>query len=527
MDQLSSGTDDITSETGLTIASATTLPMTSPSYSTMTVTYSQVSYIEVYYQTSDQSLSLIENNNLIVTPDLTCSPSGVTSIAYSLASYNGATVPSWISINSSSGQLTVTAPYVDSDTEYDFYINSSITGVSTVYQKIIKLTVKNWKVTMWLKCKSTDVNIWELYQVSAQAQALVATSQSIVGATSGITAASSMMNSSSLTSLWSMINQVQMFFMLLLTRSFIPHEIEVTITGQGFAINPSDYIPFKSIGSSERYIDKFKFDLSNSQLETFGIESDSSFYNVYPTISSLLTGVAIHIFLYTLSKIVFKWRSNRWPWFIKFLKWIINKILNILTFGFYIRTLLETNQFLLISSINEIYQFNTYGAKRIISLIFAFFVLYICIMMFVFVFYLTFSSYKMKDEGHSKLGEFFAGLKLQKKFRVYVLFLIARRTIFVIVLVTFVSFSSTTVTSILSVLQAIYILSLILLRPFDETKGNLIETINEFYLFLLIFPLVFLTIESKWVGPISTIYMWTLSSNSIVVFLIILGNLLN
>ena len=523
MDQLTSGTDDITSETGLTIASATTLAMTSPSYSTMAVTYNQVSYIEVYYQTSDQSLSLIENNNLIVTPDLTCSPSGVTSIAYSLGSYNGATVPSWVSINSSSGQLTVTAPYVDSDTEYDFYINSSITGVSTVYQKIIKLTVKNWKVTMWLKCKSTDVNIWELYQVSAQAQALVATSQSIVGATSGITAASSMMNSSSLTSLWSMINQVQMFFMLLLTRSFIPHEIEVTITGQGFAINPSDYIPFKSIGSSERYIDKFKFDLSNSQLETFGIESDSTLFNFYSTIISLLAGAAIHIFLYIFSKIVLKLRPNKWSWFVKILKWIVVKVLNIMTFGFYIRTLLETNQLLLISSINEIYLFNTNETLRIVSLVIAFVGLYVCIMLFAFVFYLTFSSYKTEEEGHSKLGEFFAGLKLQKKFRIYILLLIARRAIFVVVLVTLVTFTSKTITWILSVLQMIYVLSLIFLRPFEEAKGNLIEIINEIYVFALLSPLIFLTVESKWVDPISSIYMWTLSSNSMVIFFIICG----
>ena len=528
MDVLSTGNYDVASESGISISAASSQSVTTSgtSYTNQSIIYSQYSSTSVYYQINDQSLSVIENNNLIITPDLSCSPSGSTSIVYSISDYNGATAPSWITINSNSGELTIKAPDLNTDTEYDFYINSSISGISSVVQKIIKLTVKNCKVTMWLKWKSSDVNLCDIYQVSSQAQAIATTSQSIVGATSGVTAASSMMNSSSLTSLWSMINQVQMFFLLLLTRSFIPHDIEVTITGQGFAINPSDYVPLKSIGSSRNYIEKFKFELSNTQLEPVGINSDSTIFNIYPTVITILAGAIFHLIIYMISKILMRWKLNWWSWLTKALKGILNKILNILTFGFYIRTLLETQQFLLISAINEIYQFNTNGTLRIISLTFAIIVVYTYIFMFSLVFYLSFSSYKMIEKEHNKLGEFFAGLKLHKKFRLYILFLILRRTMFVVVLIVLVTFTSTTVIWILASLQLIYLTILLYLRPFEEVKGNLIEIINEIYILFLISPLIFLSTESKWVGPIQSIYIWTLSSNSMIVFLVIISKLI-
>ena len=100
----------------------------------------------------DESISVIENNNSEYTPNLSCSTTGSTSISHSIGDYNDTNLaPDWVSINSSSGVLTIKAPNVSSDTEYYFYINSKITGVSNSIKKLIKLTVLNC-IVVKLKC---------------------------------------------------------------------------------------------------------------------------------------------------------------------------------------------------------------------------------------------------------------------------------------------------------------------------------------------------------------------------------------
>ena len=142
---LSSGVKDILSDTPATISSATTQTVGSGSYTNQSVSYSVSSSTisDVLYQTSDQSLSIIENTSSSVTPILPCSSSGSTSITYSLSAYNGGTVPSWVTINSSTGTLTLTALNVSADTEFDFYVDSAIAGVTNPVKKLIKLTVLN------------------------------------------------------------------------------------------------------------------------------------------------------------------------------------------------------------------------------------------------------------------------------------------------------------------------------------------------------------------------------------------------
>ena len=78
----------------------------------------------------------------------------------SISSYGSSTVPSWITINSLTGVLTITAPNVSADTEFYFYATSSITGVSNPVQKLIKLTVVNCQVQNWDKCSMSSSTTW-------------------------------------------------------------------------------------------------------------------------------------------------------------------------------------------------------------------------------------------------------------------------------------------------------------------------------------------------------------------------------
>ena len=85
----------------------------------------------------------MENSATQTLPDLPCIISGSTSISFSTANYMTSTVPSWVAIDSASGILSINAPEVSSNTEYDFYINSAASGVSSPIQKLIKLIITN------------------------------------------------------------------------------------------------------------------------------------------------------------------------------------------------------------------------------------------------------------------------------------------------------------------------------------------------------------------------------------------------
>ena len=78
-----------------------------------------------------------------VTPDLTCSTTGITAITYIISDYFSNVIPSWVSLNPSTGLLTITAPNVIADTTYPFYVDSTYSGAVSLVQKLIQVTVLN------------------------------------------------------------------------------------------------------------------------------------------------------------------------------------------------------------------------------------------------------------------------------------------------------------------------------------------------------------------------------------------------
>ena len=149
------------------------------------------------------------------------------------------TVPSWVAIDSVSGILSINAPEVSLHTEYDFYINSAVSGVTSPVQKLIKLIITNCTTKNWKKCISTNSlacetcvsgyvltsGVWEISKTttsqssqttSETAKALSKTTTSIVIAIAGIVVLTSIMNTASITNLWMTIHQLQLFFILVI-----------------------------------------------------------------------------------------------------------------------------------------------------------------------------------------------------------------------------------------------------------------------------------------------------------------------
>ena len=231
--------------------------------------------------------------------------------------------------------------------------------------------------------------------------------------------------------------------MLLLTRANIPLDVKTVITGSKLLYNPSDLIPFQNIGIYKSILGVFYFDLSNPTFEPLELKSDSTVYNSSSFFVSLALFLIGHCILRTLNGLFKKWETNNiWKICISTCSWILNKTLLIMTYGYYIRFIMQTNQFLLISSMNEIYTLHTTSTPKILSLIFAFFVLFACFSLVGIVMYLSISSYEVKEGEHNKIGEFYSGVRMKIKAKLYVTFLIIRRTLFVIILICLASIPS-------------------------------------------------------------------------------------
>ena len=552
MNILSAGNEPISIDTSLSLTS-TSYSIASVVYTNQTLMYTLVASVisDVYFQTEDQTFSITENNEVQLSPSLPCSHLGSTSITYSIGDYNGRAVPSWISIDPNTGLLTIISQNLSSDTQIDFQIISTSSGIDT--QKVIRLSILDWVVSNWLKCNklsnsicllwnsgyvlsnnncitnssSTSANSTQINSIiepSETSKSIKTTTQSILASTAGITAAFSVVNTSSLSSLWAMVNQVQLCFLLLLTRSHVPIDVKTIITGITVAINFPNLLNFNSIGIYNSVIEKFDFDLSNPTLDLLDVKTDSTIYNISSAILFILLIIPLHLIISLISKLFNNTNSEgEWIRLKSIFKVVINKILLMLTFGWYIRYMLEMNQYILISSLHEIINFHSSNTLKVVSLVFSILILCLCISIIVFVLYLSLSSYEAIEESHNKLGEFFNGIKMQKKFKLYSSILLIRRFVFIILLLSLVSIKSWMLVGILSIIQFFYVIWIIVLRPFSETKGNIIEIINELFFIVLLGSLVYLNSEENWNATNTSIYVWIITSNNLVAFIIVLG----
>ena len=123
----------------------------------------------------------------------------------------------------------------------------------------------------------------------------------------------------------------------------------------------------------------------------------------------------------------------------------------------------------------------------------------------------------------TSLKSFLEDYNLIKKHKFYTTVLLLRRLIFVVLLITWVSISSRVLVAILSFIQVGYVVYLSYTRPYKNLKENLIEILNEFYFLFLIVYLIAFNTESEWNFFKENIYLYVLVSNTLVVFIIVLG----
>ena len=494
---------------------SSTATVSSPSFTNGTVTYqiSSADSISLQVNTTAQSyLSLLENSYIEVSPTLTWSSLSSTTIVFSIASYNGVPAPVWVSIDSSSGLLKITTQNATNLTSYSFYINAQVSSATNTIQKLITINVakwssqncKTWTVEDSTKWSSCNTNYYLTSgscsnEATSNVKALSTTTNSLIGGTAALVLLSSTINSSSFASLWAIMNQLQMFLLILLTRAYLPLDIINFIIGSKITMSLYDCISFKKTSYSHPIIDLFDFDQEDEVLSKIGLNSGSTFVNNYSLLNSLILMVLFHLVVFAFTFWLNKCNvEGKWAKPFNGIKWIVNKAFTILTFGYYIRTMIETYQFMLISSISEINNNNTNSTEHTSSLAFAFLILIVWISYLGCSFFLVFVSTPKVDNKHNKLGEFFDGLKHGIWARLYTFIFLTRRLIFIALLITLAQKCSLVIIWVISFLQLTYFVVISLIRPFEQIKDNLIEIINEVFFLYFICWLIPFKSEKDW-----------------------------
>ena len=202
-----------------------------------------------------------------------------------------------------------------------------------------------------------------------------------------------------------------------------------------------------------------------------------------------------------------------------------------LFFGFiiYIRLITEAFQVIFLASFSEIHTWNESSASRIISLVIAVLIFLMTLLFFTFSFWMVFKPTQAdgESEGNStakyrRFQEFFDGIKNNSKARMYpIISIFLRRLIYIPLLIAL----SSTLQKLLIILVCELLIQIffIRVRPFKETKDNLLEGANLAFFMVITGLLIYLKEHQSWVKTWETIYLYIILSNNIIAAMIIFG----
>ncbi|CAI2371551.1 unnamed protein product [Moneuplotes crassus] len=433
----------------------------------------------------------------------TCSIGTSTPISYTFTNTDSESNTDWLTFHESNLSLSGTPPDSESDKVYKYNVVASWTttpsGTSTTE---IIVDSKHKEVT----------TAGDVAEATAQAQ---------VGIAAGIAVFNAALTGAPPTSLWSLLNQLQMLLLLMLIDEYTPSDINEFLEGTSFVMLNFNFLPAGDIPGIDIPIDWFDFGEPGEKIQNLGIESFSTFVNNFSLVCAFILVTALHIVL----KVIPWFKNKNHPnCVIRNIAIIRDKIIDIIFFGVYARLLLEAHETMVISSALEIREFDTSSASIFLSHLISWVFLLLCLIIPTFALYLFYTHRNQYDpEKKTPTMEFFEGLKNNKWARFYSFLLLFRRVLFVLIVI-FMSRNvhRAYIYSILLVAQLAYFGTLIYLRPFEELQDNIIELVNELFLIGVICYLFAMTSGDKWTNSATSWFMIILTINCLIVLAIMI-----
>ena len=174
-------------------------------------------------------------------------------------------------------------------------------------------------------------------------------------------------------------------------------------------------------------------------------------------------------------------------------------MLNYFMYVAYGRLLLESNETMVLSTINEINSFDTSTSSTTVSLVLAMLVILSLMTFLIYAWYLAFTFIKNYDpEKKFVLMEFFIDIKHNASARFHTPLMLLRRVVFVIVIIPLAVAGPNFIFPVLLVFELPYLFFVIKVRPFQEWNENFIEIMNECFYSAFIVLFWILNSEERW-----------------------------
>ena len=327
-------------------------------------------------------------------------------------------------------------------------------------------------------------------------------------------------STSSSSNSFGMMNQIQLVILLPIIGAYIPEKIYDYLKSMNASLFSFNFLPTSNSESTISFKEIFTFKQRNYYLYLLQLNSGSAFVNILDLTTTVGFVIWIHITLLILYAIF-----RRLGWF-SILRKVILKLIDMLTFGFYIGVLLESFILFLLVDISEIYYQTKYGVVNVGSTVISYI---IATFIFIFILLAFWQWWKSRNHEVFETQRYFVmlveGFKQSWIWRSYWLVFLIRRTLFIVIIFFMEDYDMIKKISLFVVIQGIYFIYIIVLRPQANLKENLNDFINEiFYLFYVVFLLNFNT-ESKWTDTITDAYFWILMANNFILIFIILSKL--
>ena len=325
-------------------------------------------------------------------------------------------------------------------------------------------------------------------------------------------------SSSSSSNSFGMINQIQLVILLPLIGAFLPQKIYDYLKSMNASLFNLSFLPQSNSQSLVDFKSWFDFKQPDSYLYLLQLTSGSALVNILSLTTIVGVVIWLQIIILILYAILFK--LNRLHW----IKRLAGKLLKMMTFGFYIGVWTETFILFLLVDFSEVYYQNKYGIQNIKSWVASYIIMF-CMFMFVLLALWQWCKSR-KPENFEKQKYFVAivdGMKPKWICRSYSFVFLVRRVIFGTILFFFDFVDAFQRVIMLTSIQLVYMLYIMILRPHDSVKENLIDVINEvLYLYFLGFLLHFNT-EKNWDNTTTETYFWILMANNFILIFITAG----
>jgi hypothetical protein len=335
------------------------------------------------------------------------------------------------------------------------------------------------------------------------------------------TSAAAIGGTSSVAGIYQAVSVMQLAQLIQLTGSQPPTKLSNFLDNEFYWTNPTRVILNKNLGVNKRNLNSgdhsfvyFDFEMDSQPLRNIGIIYGSVIANLFLPFFFLMITSLSNVFVWAISKTLPSESNNRcMQATIK----IVNVILKVMTFSFYIRFFLILQQYIALVSLTEFFELNFGDWPHTISWFFAFGVAVFLMVFFGFAAWLWYKKATDSEKySETKFDEFFRGLMKGKLFSSYILVLMLRR-FFIAIWIVWFEFTSFGVSiGLLIAYQVCHTGFLIFVRPYESFIDNIVEICIEVVITLILCLLANYSSSDKWTNSAQDAII------GLIVFLIVL-----